>query len=167
MLFILMGVSGSGKSTVGSAVAQRLGLPFFEGDDFHPRENIERMKAGLPLTEEDRVPWIAALARAINDSGARDVIAACSALTERVRHQLVTQITQPIVFIHLCGDRDLIGERLARRPQHFMKAGMLGSQFAALEQPGNAILVDVSQPISAVIQETEAIILRYRQAATT
>jgi len=158
MLFILMGVSGSGKSSVGGAVAQRLGLRFFEGDEFHPRANVERMAARIPLTDDDRVPWIAALSRAVNDSCARNAVLACSALTDRVRVQLVREITQPITFIHLTGNAALIRERLRRRGQHFMKSGMLDSQIAALEHPRDAIAVDIDQPLSQVIERVEALV---------
>jgi carbohydrate kinase (thermoresistant glucokinase family) len=158
MHIILMGVSGSGKSTVGKAVAQRVDLPFFEGDDFHTVDNIERMTAGVALTDDDRVPWIAALARAVNGSGAKNAIVACSALTERVRRELASQMQQPLLFVHLTGNSDVIRDRLARRPQHFMKSGMLDSQLAGLELHPDALCIDNNRPLADVVQEVQELV---------
>jgi len=151
VIHILMGVSGSGKSTIGGRVARELGLTFIEGDDYHPRANVEKMAAGIPLTDVDRAPWIDALATAINTrEPRRDAIVACSALTEFVRKRLRASVAEPLRFILLHADPALIQRRLEQRGQHFMKAGMLGSQLAALQLPADAIVIDVSRPLEIV-----------------
>ena len=149
--FVLMGISGTGKSTIGRRVAEHLALTFIEGDDFHPQANVQRMSAGTPLTDEDRAPWIEALARAINErQPPHDAIVACSALTTFVRDLLRVRVREPVHFILLSADPAIIGQRLSQRPQHFMKPGMLGSQLAALQWPDDAIVVDVSRSFAAV-----------------
>jgi gluconokinase len=149
-----MGVSGTGKSTVGSRVAGELALTFIEGDDFHSQRNVQKMAAGSPLTDEDRAPWIDALANGINTrQPRRDAIVACSALSNFVRNRLRAGVAEPLHFILLHADPAILQQRLARRPQHFMKQGMLGSQLAALEWPTDAIVIDVSRPIDAVCAE--------------
>jgi carbohydrate kinase, thermoresistant glucokinase family len=148
---VLMGVSGSGKSTVGSRVAQELGLTFIEADEFHPQRNVLKMAGGTPLTDEDRGPWIDALAAAINArEPGRDAIVACSALTAFVRSRLRAGVAEPLHFILLSADPAIIDRRLSERPQHFMKAGMLGSQLAALQWPTDATVIDVSRSLDAV-----------------
>lgn len=146
-----MGVSGSGKSTVGRRVADELALTFIEGDDFHPQRNIQKMTAGTPLTDEDRAPWIDALVAGINArQPGGDVIVACSALSQFVRDRLRAGVREPLQFIVLSADPSIIQHRLSERPQHFMKAGMLSSQLAALDWPSDAIVVDVSRPLDEV-----------------
>src|SRR4051794_3485482 len=121
-----MGVSGAGKSTVGRRAADELALTFIDGDDFHPRLNIDKMAAGTPLTDEDRAPWIEALTRGINArQPARDVIVACSALTKFVRDLLRESVAEPLHFILLTADPAIIQQRLTQRPPHFMKPSML------------------------------------------
>ena len=142
LLFVVMGVSGSGKTSVAREVARRFGLPFLEGDDYHPRENIAKMSVGVPLTDADRVPWIAAVARAINDVVDQDAVLACSALTLSVRGQLTTEVNDKCIFIHLRADPQIIRDRLAQRTGHYMRSNMLDSQLAALEQPEDAIAIE-------------------------
>jgi gluconokinase len=150
--FILMGVSGTGKSTIGRRVATDLSLTFIEGDDFHPQHNVQKMAGGTPLTNEDRAPWIDALVRAINSrQPERDALVACSALTSFVRDRLRAGVTEPLHFILLTADPEILRQRLAERGQHFMKAGMLGSQLAALEWPADANVIDVSGSVDAVV----------------
>jgi gluconokinase len=150
-VFVLMGVSGSGKSTVGSQVAGELAFTFIEGDDFHPQRNVQKMTAGLPLTDEDRGPWIDALLSGINGrQPRRDVVIACSALSKFVRDRLRAAVAEPLHFILLSADPTIIQKRLANRPRHFMKPGMLGSQLAALEWPADATVIDVSRSFDAV-----------------
>ena len=150
-VFVLMGVSGSGKSTVGSRVAEELAFSFVEGDDFHPERNVRKMAGGLPLTDEDRAPWIDALIVGINvREPPRDALVACSALSSLVRDRLRAGVAETLHFILLSADPAIIQKRLASRPRHFMKAGMLDSQLAALERPGDAIVIDVSRPFDAV-----------------
>lgn len=160
--FILMGVSGSGKTSVGHRVAEQLDLPFLEGDDFHPARNIEKMSSGIPLTDEDRLPWIDALVTAINRQPQRDVVVACSALSQRVRDRLRERLRMPLRFLFLTAAPEVIQERLDRRPRHFMKRGMLGSQFAALEPPADAIEIDVAPPLEVVTAEVVRQIERIR-----
>ena len=158
-VFVLMGVSGAGKSTVGRRAAEELTLTFLDGDDFHPRTNIDKMAAGTPLKDEDRAPWIAALAQGINErQPARDVIVACSALTRFVRDLLRESVTEPLHFILLTADPAIIQQRLTQRPPHFMKPGMLGSQLAALQWPSDAIVIDVARPFDAVCGDVVACI---------
>jgi gluconokinase len=150
-VFVVMGVSGSGKSTVGCRVAQELALTFIEGDDFHPQRNVQKMAAGTPLTDEDRAPWIDALVAGINArQPRRDAVVACSALTKFVQDRLRAGVAEPLHFILLNADQAVLEQRLAKRRQHFMKAGMLGSQLAALEWPADAIVVDVSRSLDEV-----------------
>lgn len=133
-----MGVSGSGKSTIGSAFARALGVDFVEGDDYHPRENVERMSRGIALTDGDRAVWLRALADRIGESTAAGtgLVLTCSALKRAYRDVLRTK-AQPGEprFIFLRGSRALIAERLACRRGHFMPPALLGSQFATLEEP--------------------------------
>lgn len=154
-VFVIMGVSGAGKTTVGTQVSQRLGLPFFEGDAFHPQANIDKMSSGTPLTDADRVPWIDALTSGINHRAdlKRDAIVACSALSRFVRQRIREHMQEPVEFILLHTDPSLIEDRLSKRATHYMKAGMLGSQLAALQMPRSAYCVDVSRPLDQVIQE--------------
>jgi carbohydrate kinase (thermoresistant glucokinase family) len=136
-VLLVMGVSGSGKTTVGKALADALGWSFQEGDDLHPAANIAKMKAGMPLTDADRQPWLAAIANWIDGQAARiePGIITCSALKRAYRDDL--RIGRPQVWlVFLEGSRELIAERLAHRQGHFMPPRLLESQFAALEAPG-------------------------------
>jgi len=158
--FILMGVAGSGKTTVGKQVSQRLGLPFYEGDDFHPPQNVAKMSSGIPLTDEDRGPWIDALVAALNQRSGGDAIVACSALSRFVRQRLREGVKDAVEFILLSGDPEVIEQRLLNRGQHYMKAGMLASQLAALQMPQNAKKVSIEQPIERVVEEVIGLIQR-------
>jgi gluconokinase len=164
MIIIVMGVSGSGKSTVGSGLAGRLGVVFFEGDAFHPESNVQKMSGGIPLTDADRLPWVAAIADAVNEAamsqshdvgGRAAAVLACSALTRFVRAELCARIQQPCRFVHLSGDRALIRARMQQRPAHFMKPGMLDSQYAALEMPDDCLSIRVDRPAAEIIDEIE------------
>lgn len=157
-VFCVMGVSGAGKSTVGARVAQELGLPFMEGDDYHPASNVEKMRGGTPLTDADRAPWVEAMAQGLNARSEPHTIIACSALSTFVREQLRQRLSQPVKFIWLSGDPALIEDRLHRRKQHYMKAGMIGSQFAALQAPADALQVDVARPLDVVTRDVAAYI---------
>ncbi|MDP3856108.1 gluconokinase [Phenylobacterium sp.] len=150
-LIVVMGVAGSGKSTVGRAVAERLGLPFVEADDFHPQANREKMAAGAALTDADRKPWIASLTAALARSPDPVTILACSALTPAVRDWLEAGFDGQVRYVLLSGDSDLIGERLAARRGHFAGQALLESQFAALTPPSDAAAVDVAQPLEVVV----------------
>ncbi len=154
-VLVLMGVSGSGKSTVGALLAGRLGWDFEEGDDLHPAANLEKMAAGHPLDDDDRRPWLARVARWIREH--TDVrqpgVITCSALTKTYRDVLRGE---RVVFVHLAGSRDQIGRRIAARQGHFMPTALLDPQFATLEPPGpdeKAISVDISPSASAQADE--------------
>lgn len=160
-LIVVMGVAGSGKSTVGRAAAERLGLPFVEADDFHSAANREKMAAGRPLTDLERRPWIEALTAALARSDAPVTILACSALTHSVRAWLEAGFDGAVRYILLSGDPELIGARLAGRRGHFAGKGLLASQFAALTPPDDAWLVDVARPVETVVAEVCARIVEF------
>ena len=147
MIVVVMGVTGCGKTTVGAALAQRMGWRFLDADDFHPPANVAKMAAGTPLADEDRWPWLDRLAaelRAIEQSGGSAVLA-CSALKESYRARLAA--AGDVRFVHLAGDEPTIAARLASRRHRYMPASLLASQFATLERPANAIEVDVRLPV--------------------
>ncbi|WP_211250799.1 gluconokinase [Mycetocola saprophilus] len=131
---IVMGVSGSGKSTIGIALARSFGIPFVDGDDLHPAHNRDKMAAGQPLNDEDRAPWLEIIAERVRDdlAAGTPIVVACSALKRRYRDQLV-RLTPSTVLIHLVGDRALIAARQAGRNHEYMPNSLLDSQFAALE----------------------------------
>jgi gluconokinase len=164
LLFVFMGVSGSGKTSIGREVARRCALRFFEGDDYHSRENVAKMSAGISLTDADRLPWIATIARAINESEPRDSVLACSALNNVVRQQLIADVQRPCIFIHLRADPQVIRQRLLARTGHYMRSNMLDSQLAALELPADAFEIDVGRPFDRVVDEVMQIVTRQRTA---
>ena len=144
MIVVVFGVSGSGKSTIGKRLATAMGCAFLEGDTLHPPANIEKMTGGTPLTDEDRTPWLAAIHARIVEYERRgeNVVVACSALKRRYRESLARGVA--ITWVYLKAPREVIQSRLERRAAHFMKAGMLASQFADLEEPSNAIVIDAT-----------------------
>lgn len=144
-----MGVAGSGKSTVGRLLAERLGWPFLDGDDFHPPQNVERMRRGIPLTDADRLPWLEHLRELVSRSGS--AVVACSALKESYR-EILSGGDPRVRFIYLRADPALLAARLEKRTGHFFARTLLDSQFAALEEPEGAITVDASQPPEATVQ---------------
>jgi gluconokinase len=131
-LIVVMGVSGSGKSTVGGLLAERLGVPYAEADDFHPAANIAKMSAGHPLDDADRAPWLDAIAGWTAERGDRGGVVSCSALRRRYRDRL-RRDAPDLFFLHLAGPPELIASRLAARTRHFMPSGLLASQFETLE----------------------------------
>ena len=144
MFVIVMGVSGCGKSTVGQLLAGKMGCAFYDGDDFHPAANIAKMSQGIPLNDDDRAGWLAALADLIRrtlQNGGSGVLA-CSALKQKYRDVLRVDADQ-VKFVYLKGSYDLIKARMEARPGHYMKPGMLDSQFAALEEPTDAVTVSI------------------------
>jgi gluconokinase len=154
---VVMGVSASGKSTVGAALARALSLPFVEGDELHSRHNIEKMSRGEPLTDEDRAPWLDAIASLLGDEARypRGVVLACSALKTAYRDQL--RAASPAVrFVFLDASPELIGARMAARRHHFMPPGLEASQFAALQRPAptepEVIILDAALPIEALVE---------------
>jgi beta-N-acetylhexosaminidase len=153
VIVVVMGVSGSGKSTIGAPLATRLGVPFLDADEFHPPENVAKMAAGTPLTDADRWPWLALLnAKLKRESNA---VLACSALKASYRRALAQDLAD-CRFVHLRGSLELIRARLAERKHRYMPASLLESQFAALEAPDDAIEVDVRRGVADCVAEIEA-----------
>jgi gluconokinase len=155
MVLVLMGVSGTGKTTVGKALAAELGWAFVEGDDFHPVANVEKMIAGIPLTDEDRCPWLRALRRRVEEACGRgeDVVLACSALKHDYREYLERHDPECVHYVYLHGSEELIRRRLAAREGHFMDPTLLQSQFEALEVPEGALRVDVTPAPEVIAAE--------------
>jgi gluconokinase len=153
MIIILMGVSGSGKTTVGRLLARDLGWPFYDGDDFHPQANIDKMRQGIPLTDADRDSWLTALRRQIDNliGNHQSAVLACSALKQAYRDRLRGDWPE-VRFIYLKGDYALIRRRLRKRRGHFMKADLLTSQFATLEEPQGVPTVDIAQTPEAIVE---------------
>ena len=149
---IVMGVSGSGKTSVGKMLAMQLGWDFYDADDFHPPENIAKMADGIPLDDSDRATWLAALHDLIFSSLKTDRpgVLACSALKERYRQQLMTG-NDNVQLVYLKGSYELIRSRMASRRDHYMKAHMLKSQFDALEEPTDTIVIDVSMSVDEIV----------------
>jgi gluconokinase len=152
--FIVMGVSGSGKSVVGKALAQSLGWDFFDADDFHPPANVAKMAGGIPLDDSDRAPWLDALHELISSSLKADqpAVLACSALKERYRQHLIDG-NDSVRLVYLKGSYDLIWSRMIARAGHFMKPSMLQSQFNTLEEPVNAITVDIALSVEEIVNK--------------
>ena len=156
MLIIVTGVSGTGKTTIGSGIATSLGLPFFDADNYHPKENIEKMSQGFPLDDVDRMPWLEALAQILIDSEKTGGgVLACSALKESYRE--ILQVQENMHWIHLKGDRELIWRRMLARKNHYMKATMLDSQFATWEEPKYGLKLNIYQTPEEMLVEA----LRY------
>jgi gluconokinase len=155
-VLVVMGVSGSGKSTIGGMLARRLGWEYDDGDWFHSQSNIDKMHAGHPLTDEDRWPWLRAIARHIDETCEKGghAIIACSALKRAYRDVLVGDRPE-VGLIYLKGDRDLIARRLATRYGHFMSPQLLDTQFATLEEPQaseRTIVVSIDAPPRAIVE---------------
>lgn len=153
MKIVVMGVSGTGKSTVGAALAETLGLAFCDADDLHPPENRAKMAAGQPLNDQDRWPWLDAVAGAMCRSDG--VVMACSALRKAYRDRLRQGVGADLRFVHLSATPEVIAARLAARQGHFMPPALLQSQFATLESPSaeEALIVSVDQPLPMILGE--------------
>ncbi|MBN8633035.1 MAG: gluconokinase [Rhodobacterales bacterium] len=149
---VIMGVSGSGKSSVGAALSNHLGIPYQDGDDLHPPANVEKMRAGVPLTDADRWPWLDRVAQVLATDA--PVIVGCSALRRGYRDRMRAGARGPVHFVHLWGSRDLIAARMATRSGHYMPLSLLDSQFATLEPPGpeEAITVDIAEPPDQMVK---------------
>jgi carbohydrate kinase (thermoresistant glucokinase family) len=155
-IIVVMGVSSSGKSTVGAALAKRLNAPFLDGDGYHPPANVEKMRAGTPLTDADRWPWLERLSLALKDAADRGLaVGACSALKRAYRDYMTKIAGEPILFVYLEGTKEVIAARIAARRHEFMPASLLDSQFATLEEPApdeNAMPVPVTDPVDAIVK---------------
>ncbi len=154
---IVMGVSGSGKTTVAAMLAGALGVAFLEGDELHPRANVEKMRSGTPLTDEDRWPWLRAIAARIDQwrAAGQAGVVTCSALKRAYRDILIGDRPE-VRLVYLRGSHQLIHERMAARHEHFMPVGLLDSQFATLEEPGpdeRPIVVDVGGTPEQIVAE--------------
>lgn len=154
MVYIIMGVSGCGKTTTGMMLAKRLAISFYDADDYHPQNNINKMKNSIPLDDEARDPWLLDMAAHIaqwnRDGGA---VLACSALKEKYRKILSWDGKEKVVFIHLEGDKDIILERMKKREEHFFPLRLLESQFKALEVPLNALTVQINKTPGEICAE--------------
>jgi gluconokinase len=152
-LVVVMGVTGSGKSTVGTVLAERMGVPFADADDFHSAANVAKMRAGVPLDDADRLPWLRAIGEwlaAHHESGA---VVTCSALKRTYRDTL-REAAPDVVFLHLTGDMEVVRQRVAHRPGHFMPESLVQSQFDALEdlQEGEqGVVIDLDLPVDEIV----------------
>lgn len=154
-LVVVMGVSGSGKSTVGAALAQRLGVPFGDADDFHPPANIAKMTAGIALDDTDREPWLATIGQWLHAQRSTGGVVSCSALKRSYRDTL-RRHAPDLVLLHLDGSHEVIARRQESRPGHFMPASLLASQFDTLEPLAAdevGLTVDVDQPVDDIVQQ--------------
>jgi len=151
IVVVVMGVAGCGKSTVGPLIARALDADFAEGDTFHPPANVAKMSRGEPLDDSDRMPWLAAMADAIRDWQAKEkpTVLACSALRQRYR-EILAGGSADVRFVFLRGSHATIADRIGRRRDHFMPPSLLASQFATLEEPEDAIAVDVGDTPEAI-----------------
>jgi gluconokinase len=151
---VLTGVAGSGKTTVGEALARRLGWDFYDADAFHPAENISKMANGIPLTDADRAPWLASLHALISASlqENRPAVLACSALKESYRQRLL-QGNDNALIVYLKGEYELIWSRLSARQDHYMEPQLLQSQFDTLEEPVDVLTIDVSKSVERIVEE--------------
>jgi gluconokinase len=156
MIIVLMGVTGAGKTTIGRVLSEALGWTFYDADDFHSQSNIEKMRSGQPLTDEDRVAWLESLEKLIRDSirSKSNIVLACSALKASYRLHLL--IDAQVRLVYLKGARSLIQERVAERRGHYMNPSLIESQFAILDEPEHALILDAAglpEDIVATIRE--------------
>ncbi len=153
---LIMGVTSSGKSTVGEGLAERLGWVFRDADSFHPPENVAKMSSGQPLNDDDRKPWLQALAHFIDEAGAQNnpAVVTCSAL-KRAYREVIVGSRQHVALVHLVGDKQLIAARMAARKNHFMPTSLLDSQFATLEAPQ-----DDEKPFRVAIDQQPAVMIQ-------
>jgi gluconokinase len=154
VIIVVMGVAGSGKTSVGAALAGQLAWPFFDADDFHPPENIAAMSGGVPLSDAEREPWLEALRGLLQRLHAegRQAVLACSALRAHFRERLRAGAGD-VRYVYLRADRELLARRLTTREGHFMPPALLDSQFAALEEPEGELTVDAAQPPEQLVDE--------------
>ncbi|MGF1589803.1 MAG: gluconokinase [Pleurocapsa sp.] len=154
MFYIIMGVSGTGKSTIGKLLSNRTGWAFYDADDFHPQANIDKMNLGIPLTDSDRLPWLEKLQQLITDTlnSKHYAILACSALKTQYR-EILSHNHPEVVFIYLRGNYEFIQSRVKQRIGHFMNPNLLLSQFDTLEEPQDALVIDVSLAPEMIVEQ--------------
>lgn len=152
-IFYIMGVSGCGKTTVGKLLAEKLDIPFFDGDDFHPESNIEKMEAGIPLNDDDRHGWLLKLNALAKKNSKKGGIIACSALKASYRRILDNSIEKNIVWVYLQGSFETIHERMEKRKGHYMPASLLKSQFDTLEIPKHALVLSITKTPEEIMDE--------------
>ncbi len=155
--FVVMGVAGCGKSTVGRALAERLGATYLDGDDLHPPGSIAKMSAGTPLTDDDRAPWLDRVGETLRDHPGQ-VLIGCSALKRSYRDRIRAAAAEPVAFLHLAGTRSVIAKRMAERKGHFMPLALLDTQFEALEplhREEIGVSVSIDKPLDRVVAEVE------------
>ena len=154
MIILVMGVSGSGKTTIGEKLAESLGYKFADADDFHPQENIEKMRNGIALSDKDRLPWLQKMQDVIKKHLLENsnIVITCSALKASYRQMLLIN-HESVKLVYLKGSFELIHKRLKERLNHFMSEKLLKSQFEILEEPLEAIKVDISQPLEVIVQK--------------
>lgn len=152
-IFHIMGVSGCGKSTIGILLAKELNIPFFDGDDFHPASNIEKMEKGIPLNDDDRQGWLEILNDLAKSNSQKGAVIACSALKEKYRNILSRDLKQETAFVYLKGTFQEILDRLKQRSNHFMPKELLQSQFDTLEEPSKSITVSISRSPEEIIKQ--------------
>ncbi len=159
--YVIMGVSGSGKTTIGQALARALHCSFYDGDDFHSPESVAKMASGQPLDDADRAPWLATLAGLIQEhlDGGKVGVLASSALKKQYRDQLA--VADNVQFVFLDGDFDLISQRMLAREDHYMKPAMLRSQFETLERPDEteALILSIEEPVDVIIERIQQVAL--------
>jgi gluconokinase len=151
---VLMGVAGSGKSSVGEALASQIGAIYFDGDDLHPQANIDKMSRGEPLNDDDRWPWLTLVGEAL-EKAEGTLIIGCSALKRVYRDHIREKANGTVIFVHLAGSREVISARMGARTGHFMPTTLLDSQFATLQPPADdeqAVTVDIDQSLDGVVQ---------------
>jgi carbohydrate kinase (thermoresistant glucokinase family) len=154
MVYILMGVSGCGKTTVGKKLAGKLNLSFYDADDFHPEKNVKKMESGIPLNDDDRYPWLEILLENIARwNKSKGAVLACSALKKSYRDHLRKDNNGSVSFIYLKGAKELIYDRLKNREEHYMPSSLLDSQFETLEEPEDALTITVDSDPENIIKE--------------
>ena len=160
LIIYVMGVSGSGKSTIGKELAKALNFPFFDGDDYHPAANIKKMSTGKPLNDMDRKGWLHCLNKIALEHKDNGAVIVCSALKEKYRNQLKNNLDSNCIFLYLKGSLEEISNRLSERKGHFMPKELLASQFETLEEPTEAISISILKSPQAIVKEFISILLK-------
>jgi carbohydrate kinase (thermoresistant glucokinase family) len=166
MFIIFMGVSGCGKTTIGKMTAEILGVPYYEGDEYHPQENVDKMSSGIPLDDDDREGWLQRLSDLIQEKLAEGEsgVLSCSALKKKYRDRLSVD-PERVHFVYLKGDYQLIQERMQVRKNHYMPPELLKSQFETLEEPENILTLHIDQPPQTIVEQVLFYIIKIRNKA--